>query len=183
MIINDNELIAMALAHGAKNAAVIDVAAIPFKRDFRKACEINACGMYGRCWTCPPDVGDIDELILIASAKQYALVYQTIGELEDSYDFEGMQAAGAIHSNIAHSLRDDLIDKLPGLLPLGAGGCHLCDICTKMTNEPCRFPARAMASVESYGIAVSELAQLCGMKYINGENTVTYFCAFLFNRE
>lgn len=29
-------------------------------------------------------------------------------------------------------------------------------------------------------MAVSELAASCGMKYINGQNTVTYFGAVLF---
>ena len=30
------------------------------------------------------------------------------------------------------------------------------------------------------GIAVLQLAQLCGMKYINGQNTVTYFGGFFY---
>lgn len=48
--------------------------------------------------------------------------------------------------------------------------------------EPCRFPDRAMASLEAYGVAVSELAEACGMKYINGQSTVTYFGAFLYRK-
>ena len=65
-------------------------------------------------------------------------------------------------------------------LHLGAGGCRLCPVCAKRTNEPCRHPQDAMASLETYGVAVSELAASCGMKYINGQNTVTYFGAVLF---
>ena len=37
-----------------------------------------------------------------------------------------------------------------------------------------------MASLETYGIAVSELAALAGMNYINGSDTVTYFGAVLY---
>ena len=44
----------------------------------------------------------------------------------------------------------------------------------------CRFPDRAMSSLEAYGVNVSELAVQCGMRYINGENTVTYFGAVFF---
>ena len=37
-----------------------------------------------------------------------------------------------------------------------------------------------MASLEAYGVNVSELASASGMKYINGQNTVTYFGAVFF---
>ena len=38
-----------------------------------------------------------------------------------------------------------------------------------------------MRSLEAYGIHVSKLAETAGMKYINGQNTVTYFGAVLFS--
>jgi hypothetical protein len=38
-----------------------------------------------------------------------------------------------------------------------------------------------MPSLEAYGINVSELAKSAGMKYINGQDTVTYFGAVLFS--
>nr|WP_305142352.1 DUF2284 domain-containing protein [uncultured Acetatifactor sp.] len=47
------------------------------------------------------------------------------------------------------------------------------------TIHPCRFPDMAISSLEAHGINVSRLAAECGMKYINGQNTVTYFGAVL----
>lgn len=44
---------------------------------------------------------------------------------------------------------------------------------------PARRPWLACPSLESYGIQVSELAARCGMKYINGASTITYFGAVL----
>ena len=41
-------------------------------------------------------------------------------------------------------------------------------------------PDRALASLEAYGVNVSALARACGMKYTNGQNTVTYFGALFF---
>ena len=38
-----------------------------------------------------------------------------------------------------------------------------------------------MASLEAYGIHVSKLAKAADMKYINGQNTVTYFGGVLFS--
>jgi len=66
-------------------------------------------------------------------------------------------------------------------LHLGAGGCGVCKTCAKRTNEPCRYPKLAMASLEAYGINVSRLAAAAEMKYTNGANTVTYFGAVLFS--
>jgi hypothetical protein len=39
----------------------------------------------------------------------------------------------------------------------------------------------AVASLETYGVNVSKLAPAAGMKYVNGQDTVTYFGAVLFD--
>lgn len=166
---------------GAYKAGVVDLQDVRFDRAFRAMCETNACGNYGKCWMCPPDAGDIDALMNEAQSYQKALVYQTVGTLEDSYDFEGMMEAARLHNELSRALAK-WFATLPFAkkLHLGAGGCHMCGVCAKRTNEPCRHPELAMPSLETYGINVSELAASSGMKYINGQNTVTYFGALLF---
>ncbi len=178
-MVDEKKLFAAANARGA-NAAMAKVSDIPFRKEFRAACEANACGRYGKSYTCPPDVGPIDELIERAKGYENAFVFQTIGELEDSFDIEGMEEAGKVHKSVTLGLRDELAGELGDFIALGAGSCQVCGECTKPTGEPCRFPDKAMASLEAYGIAVSELAASCGLKYINGSNTVTYFGAFLY---
>lgn len=169
-----------ALELGAADAAVIAVSGISFEPDFRRLCQANACGNFGGCYTCPPDVGEIRRLIQEAKSYSCAMVYQTVWALEDSYDFEGMMAAGRRHNDIAQALREAPSVKRAGkALHLGAGGCRVCDVCGKKTGTPCRHPQLAMASMEAYGINVSQLAARCGMRYINGENTVTYFGTIL----
>lgn len=163
---------------GAAKAGLINVEDIPFNAEFRKACEANSCGNYGKSWMCPPDVGEIEQLINNAKKYSWAVVYQTIGTLEDSYDFEGMMEAGKKHNQLAGEINSRL-GGIP-VLHLGAGGCRVCDICAKKENRPCPHPDKAMASLEAYGVSVSELAQKCNMKYINGQDTVTYFGALLF---
>lgn len=167
---------------GAFKAATLAVEDIPFNREFRKMCESNACGMYGRSWMCPPFVGEIDPLIAQAKQHTRAIVYQTIGELEDSYDFEGMMDAGERMNALAQSIRVSLAAEFgENALYLGAGGCRLCERCAKREDMPCCFPDKAMSSLEAYGMSVSQLAEFCGMKYINGQDTVTYFGAILFD--
>lgn len=178
---SEQELVDIALKHGAANAAFISVENIAFRREFRAACEQNTCGRFGTCWMCPPDAGDIDELIDDAKGYERAFIFQSIGVLEDSFDIEGMEAAAKHHNDLSQSLHEELKLFFKDYILLGAGSCQVCDECSKRSNEPCRYPDKAIASLEAYGIAVSELAGACGMKYINGQNTVTYFGGFLYN--
>lgn len=174
-------LTASARACGADRAAVIPGSEVVTDPVFREMCAANACGVYGRCWTCPPDVGEIGELIASLAAYDSVLVYQTVSPLEDSFDFEGMTEARHRHYGVSRALDDALRADAPArLLHLGAGGCGVCEVCAKRTNEPCRYPDRALASLEAYGVNVSALAKAAGMRYINGQNTVTYFGAVFF---
>ena len=177
-----DRLTGLALSLGAYRAAVIPVESVETDASFRDMCAANVCGNYGRNWMCPPDAGDIHELMASLRTYTYILVYQTVTELEDSYDFEGMMDAGVAHNRLMVELRDRLAsEELTRVLHLGAGGCRMCEVCAKRTNQPCRHPDRAVASLETYGVNVSKLAPAAGMKYINGKDTVTYFGAVLFD--
>lgn len=168
-----DKLIEKALEGGAKKASAVPVGSIVLHEVFLDYCKMNTCGQYGKCWTCPPDIGDIHDLMAELKTYKTAVVYQTVGLLEDSFDIEGMQRQRVVHNRLARQLR-----KLaPDALHLAAGGCRVCERCAKVDEEPCRFPKEALASLEAYGINVSELAPLAGMKYINGKDTVTYFGA------
>ncbi|MBO5898625.1 MAG: DUF2284 domain-containing protein [Clostridia bacterium] len=170
-----------ALDLGAHRASVISADAIETDRVFRDMCASNACGMYGRCYMCPPDVGEIEVLMGEIGRYDHALVYQTVSELEDSYDFEGMVEAKKRTHPIAQSLRAVFSrPEIARVLHLGAGGCGVCETCAKRTGEPCRAPEMAMPSLEAYGVNVSRLAAAAEMRYTNGQNTVTYFGAVLF---
>ena len=173
-----------AMALGAFKTSIIEADKIEADRSFRDMCASNCCGMYGRCYTCPPDIGDIDTLMAELKNYDLALVYQTVTELEDSFDIEGMMEAKKMTYPIAMSLRKTFSDLgITRVLHLGAGGCGVCERCAKQTGEPCRFPHLALASLEAYGVNVSQLAQAANMKYINGQNTVTYFGAVLFSTD
>jgi uncharacterized 2Fe-2S/4Fe-4S cluster protein (DUF4445 family)/predicted metal-binding protein len=171
-----------ALGLGATKASVIAASDIPRDREFRAMCAANACGVYGKCWMCPPDVGDIDALMAEIGEYDHALVYQTVTELEDSFDYEGMIDARRGMSALSQKMRKLFdIPEVSRVLHLSVGGCGVCAECTKKTGEPCRHPDLAMPSLEAYGVNVSGMAGVAGMKYINGKDTVTYFGAVLFD--
>lgn len=175
------KLIQLALEAGAAKAALIRAEQVVYSESFREICEGNQCGAYGKCWVCPPDIGEIGSLIARARTFPRGLLYQTIGTLEDSFDVEGMFAAGANHAQVSMKLQK----KLPHLLKeaflhLSCGGCHLCETCAKRTGEPCRHPDYALPAMEGYGIDVYNTTRTTPLNYINGTNTVTYFGLVLF---
>ena len=174
------EMIEIALDAGALKAAVIDVSSIVLNATFRDICKSNSCGMYGSCWMCPPDIGDIENLMAKVRQYKHGLLYQTVFDIEDSFDIEGMQAAGKRHVMVSQRLEAFLMLQLDKHLHLSCGGCRLCERCAKLDGLPCRDPERAMPPMEGYGIDVYNTCKPTELKYINGQNTVTYFGIVLF---
>lgn len=166
---------------GAQKAAVIAVSDIYFDESLIKLCEMNTCGNYNKCWTCPPLVGDTKRLIEKVKQYQHAAVFSCFYELEDSFDIEGMARGSRQFQEVVQQIGTQCRKSGEDVLLLGAGGCKLCPVCGAVTGEACRFPDRAYASLESHGIFVSRLAETAGMKYINGKNTVTYFGAVMYH--
>ena len=180
-VMDRDKLIQTALECGAVKACVITRDQIVTDACFRDICATNQCGRYGRCWTCPPDIGPVQERIAQVRQYPYGLLFQTIGQLEDSFDIEGMLSAGRSHAAVSRRIRDALRPALPGALYLSCGGCGYCQVCAKEDGQPCRFPEQAMSSVEGYGIDVYNTTATTELKYINGQNTVTYFGLVLFS--
>ena len=175
-----NELIEKVLAAGAAKAAVILEKDIVLSASFRDICKSNGCGVYGQCWMCPPDIGEINELMDRVHQYQYGLLYQTIYDIEDSFDIEGMGAAGVNHAQVSQKVEDAIRPVLDKYLHLSCGGCRLCPRCAKRDQQPCRFPDRALPPMEGYGIDVYQTTKPTHLKYINGQNTVTFFGIVLF---
>ena len=163
--------------------AVIETAEIRFDPAFRAACERNACGYYGACWMCPPDVGDIETLIARAKSFEHAIAFQTVQQIADSFDIEGMHHAAKAHNHLIRRLKRAVERDGIDCFLLGAGACGGCSICARKTGEPCRHPGRAVVSLEAAGVDVVELAKQANLPYSNGKNTVTYFGLLLFRGE
>ncbi len=176
-----DELAKLAVSCGAGKAAVIVQHQIVLSADFRGICKSNACGNFGKCYMCPPDVGEIEDLIRQVRTFDTAVMYQSVYTLEDLFDFDGMQAAGEAFNNTARRIQETARGMMPKpWLHLAAGGCRGCDICAKRDALPCRTSEQALASLEAYGVDVYQTAAHAGLRYINGANTVTYFGMLLF---
>ena len=176
-----DKLISAALEAGACKAVMLSAENIVLSETFRDICKSNQCGKYGKCWVCPPELPEADEVMARIRSYDRVLWYQTVSSIEDSFDIEGMIEAGNRHVRISHRLRDMVADLLPeNALHLSCGGCRLCQRCAKEDGEPCRMPEKAMSSLEGYCVDVYNTTKDTHLKYINGQNTVTYFGAILF---
>lgn len=162
------------------NVREIKVSDITFEPELIDLCKQNHCGNYGKCYTCPPLVGETASLIEKAKTFDNAIIFQKIYPLEDSFDIEGMGEASRDFKELVQTVNDMCSADRENMLVLSAGGCKLCERCGAIDGIPCRFPEKALASLESYGMNVSKLAAACGINYINGQNTVTYFGGVLY---
>lgn len=170
------QLLQTVLDCGATKATVIPQSQIVMSAHFRDICASNQCGGYGKCWMCPPDIGEIEPLMELVRSYPWGILYQSIAEIEDSFDIEGMFEASAAHAQLSQRIHAALKPVLGDrFLHLSCGGCHLCETCAKKTGEPCRQPDKALPGLEGYGIDVYNTTKDTELKYINGQNTVTYF--------
>ncbi|MFZ2537422.1 MAG: DUF2284 domain-containing protein [Oscillospiraceae bacterium] len=158
-----------------ESVATISVSKIEFYPSLTALCEMNSCGAYGKNYTCPPLVGKIDDLIAKIKKFDTAIIFRAVYPLEDSFDIEGMDEGSFKFKQLTYTIFDIAKKIDPDCLVLGAGGCRLCEKCGAANNTPCLHPDRAISSLEAHGIQVSELALQIGMRYISGQNTVTYF--------
>lgn len=177
-----NDLISLVKSLGATHAAIADVETITFNEDFRKQCEQNTCGSYNKNWMCPPAVDSITESKKRILEFKQGLLFQTVYQLESSFDWEGMMAGGVTHTQVFRNIIHDLKNRyvLNDLLPLNFGPCTYCTKCTFLDGQECRFPEQAVSSVEANGIDVLALEKICGIPYYNGKDTVSYVSLILF---
>ena len=162
-MIKEKELVDLCIKHGAAKAYVLEVDKITFNKDLRTYCEMNYCGSFGNNYACPPNVGEVNDLINNAKSYNKALVFQTITKIADSFDIEGMEEASIILEDITDLISKDIASNFDKYLILSAGGCKVCETCTIQNNKPCMFPEKQRASLEAYCMDVTNLAEQCSM--------------------
>jgi len=170
------EIFEQALKGQVFEYAIVSTRDIIFSPELLKSCESNVCGNYNKSWSCPPAIEDLPRQKEKIAAFPCAFVFTTRFDLEDSFDYEGMQTAKVRHNGITASLHERFGKTNP---VYGAGACKLCGNCAY--PQPCRFPEKTYPALEAAGINVTELSRVAGIRYNNGPNTVTYFSMILFD--
>ena len=172
------QLIREALDSGFSQAGELNVEALVFMPEVREMCSADRCRQYGKNWRCPPGCGSIEEAAARAARYSRGVLVQTVGKMEDDFDYEAIQAASEKHKSDFAALVDKLRRRYPDILPMGAGTCTLCERCT-YPDAPCRHPDQSISSMEAYGLWVSKVCERSGVPYYYGKQTVTYTSCYL----
>lgn len=171
------DLVELANSCGFTHAALLDPSTLRVDAEVRSMCAADRCHAYGKNWTCPPACGTLESCAEQMRQCKRGVLLQTVGTLEDSFDYTGMVELEQLHLQHFHDFAEKVRKLVPGALCLGTGGCRICKQCSY--PEPCRFPHKACASMEGYGLVVSEVCRDNGLAYYYGPGTLAYVACCL----
>jgi len=172
------KLIETAEKSGFTHAAALDVSTLDFMQEIRDMCNAQQCRNYDTSWSCPPACASLEEMREKVKSYTHGLLVQTVGELEDSLDWDGIQEVGKRHKDNFGRMRNALEKEHPNLLAMGAGKCEICETCTYPEN-PCRFPDKMEVSMEACGLFVSKVCTDNNLAYNYGSNKMAFTSCFL----
>ena len=167
-----------ALSLGFTHAAPLDPATLIPRADVREMCRADRCRAYGKNWTCPPHCGTLEECAARLAPYGRGLLLQTVGHTSKTVDTAAYRRTEQTHLAQFYQLTEEVRKVFPEALCLGSGGCRICSSCA--WPEPCRFPQKACASMEAYGLFVTQVCRDNGCAYHHGDGTVTYTSCVLF---
>lgn len=158
---------------GSMEAAKLEV-----RPEVRDMCAADRCRSYARSWTCPPACGELEGYRKAIEGRRAAVLVQTVAELEDDFDFEGMQDAAKLHEDRFRSFASAVRERWDARdggepLFLGAGACTFCPECS-YPESPCRFPDQAHVSMEAAGLVVGDTCRAASIPYNHGPQTACY---------
>ena len=171
-------LSAMATECGFTHSAPLEITTLEFLQDVRDMCAADKCNRYDKSWACPPACGTLDEMRERVKGFKSGVLVQTVGDLEDSYDWEGIQDAAKRQGESFGRMWDKLEDGGASVFAMGTGGCPKCETCS-YPDSPCRFPDRMAASMEACGLYVSKVCTDNNLAYNYGPNKIAFTACFL----
>jgi len=131
------------------------------------------CNKYGNCWACPPY--DFDATDYILKYNKAYIIGTKISLSEDirkaCKNAEDSKSTGAkVIVDVRTMLDKQLLDAESNTVDskaFFAGTCHICEPgdCTRIQNEPCRYPDKIRHSLESVGFDIGKTTEeLLGIK-------------------
>ena len=173
------DVLELAKECGFTHVGPLDPATLEPATWVRDTCAADKCHAYGHNWTCPPACGTLEECTERMKKFSKGVLLQTVGELSKTIDVRAYAETEENHRKALIDFAEKLKAEHPDCLVLGAGGCRICRKCAY--PEPCKFPEKAMSSMEGYGLFVTQVCRDNGMEYNYGPMTIAYTGCALFN--
>lgn len=148
------------------------------REDVRAMCAADKCGAYNKNWTCPPACGTLEDCQQKMQMFENGILLQSVGHMSKTIDSKCYRETERRHMEHFYAFAGEIRKVYPHALCLGAGGCRVCRQCAY--PEPCRFPEKAMSSMEGYGLFVTQVCRDAGVPYSYGERTITYTACVLY---
>lgn len=159
--------------------AYLKTGEIPFLERVRQVCR-QECPRYGTSWSCPPAVGTVEECRERCGHYPDAFVFSTIAEVADITNMEETLATRQDHEEITRQAAAIFRKYFGEVIVLSTDSCDICETCAYPGGK-CRHPEKMFPCVESYGILVTDLADMGEMEFMNGANVVTWFSVIFYD--
>ncbi|MCQ2436136.1 MAG: DUF2284 domain-containing protein [Clostridia bacterium] len=164
--------------HGFDKVGILNTDALVFMPEVRAMCAADKCRNYNKSWSCPPACGTLADSQNTVRGYTFGMIFETVGNMEDEFDYETISETSAKHSKNTVKLISDLKKEYPDIVGMSAGTCRICEKCA-YPDAPCRHDDMRLISMEAYGLFVSDVCKKSGMPYNNGPLTTTFISCFL----
>ena len=166
-------------ALGADKVCCTDVANIVFNTGFRKSCEENRCGNYGRNYTCPPYCGTAEELIGKVKSFSKAFVIVCTEKIDGYEDKKGIELADKRISEVTFLADDYAKENVYEYMMIGGSNCKRCTPCRAVAGEECPYPDKAFVSLSAFCVDIAKLTESCGIRMVWDGSEVSYYSMLL----
>ena len=118
------------------------------------------CRNYGKLWSCPPYDFSIEEYV-----DRYKYIYivgvKIVFDEDTLSSINTKEKISNYTTETLHFMKNKIMNEMlkleklyPNSTPLSAGGCNLCENCSKLKNVQCIHPDLMRYSLESLGFDV-----------------------------
>lgn len=157
------ELIAYAKELGFFDAAILPVSGLVIVPEYRKFCEENLCGNFGRLPDCPPQSGTVEEMTARMGRYGSALVLNSVYTPVSMTDAAEHRARKRQHNVLTEQLMEHMREAgTEELLMMGAG------------------PWKDASCMSAYSVDAQKMADRVGMKCWENDGKVRLFSLVLF---
>lgn len=178
----EEKILRLAWESGFSAVSIIDTKDFIFVPEYRRFCEENRCGNYGKNYGCPPVCGTPEEMRDKVLCYKRGLVLQSKRTMKNVFDPVETKRLKKEHTALTLRLIQILEEEgLGGGHPIMAGPCNLCETCHMAQGRPCPHERQQFSCLSAYCIDAGRMAQKCGMEMSWSGDMVSFFSVYLFD--
>lgn len=148
---------------GFFDAAIMPVSELVIVPEYRKFCEENLCGNFGRLPACPPQSGTVEEMTARMLRYRSALVLTTVCTPDSMTDAAEHRALKRQHNLLTEQMMEHMRQSgMEDLLMMGAG------------------PWKEASCMSAYSVDAQKMADYVHMKCWENDGKIRLFSLVLF---